>query len=58
MGFCGSVPQTWLTTYNSLEFFKGASLKEKGGKKSFLRSLSVLEKNICILFYFAPLAGE
>lgn len=46
MGFCGSVPQTWLSADNTLEFFKGSNFsktgqKEKGSKTVQLCNLVV-----------------
>lgn len=46
MGFCGSVPQTWLSADNTLEFFKGSNFsktrqKEKGSKTVQLCNLVI-----------------
>lgn len=33
MGFCGSMPQTWLSADNTLEFFKGSNFSKTGQKE-------------------------
>lgn len=50
MWFCA----TDMATYNSLEFFKGASLKEKGEKKKAFWGVCLYWKKIFVFYFILP----